>query len=304
MAPSTIKAGCPINRNTPGCAPHPKLPPQPGPEPPNLLKSLAWTFSTLSPAWPSTSGVPSQALVPQCPPPAWPRPPRAPCTLRPGVPLPAHPQPNSPSGGAHQLGTVHALHEILVLGLALAAGAGLAQAMPALHPLPLEGVTGRGLAVGLRHALPQQPPVHIDAQLPLQLPERHGSALAATLTPPGLTPPAAPHGPATAAVLHGPFTTPPAVKRNFSRDTRVALYGWAAPAEPARRRARAAFPAAAPPGGVEERPPAAPQRPLPAAGAASGALPVSSQYSQCPRPSAPVSLNLPPVSHCSKRTPL
>lgn len=82
-----------------------------------------------------------------------------------------------------QLGAVHALHEVLVLGLALAAGAGLAQAVPALHPLPLEGVARPGHPVRLRRALPQQPPVHVDAQLSLQVPERHGAVATPTLLP-------------------------------------------------------------------------------------------------------------------------
>lgn len=169
MAPGTTKAGRLTARNTPG-SPPPTT--QPGPEP--QTSSSAWS----GPAAPSTQPGPAPPVspagpwCPSTPPPAWPGPPRPP----------------APPGGAHQLGAVHALHEILVLGLALAAGAGLSQAVPALHPLPLEGVTGPGLAIGLRRALPQQPPVHIDAQLPLQLPERHGSAPVATPTRPGTSP--------------------------------------------------------------------------------------------------------------------
>lgn len=75
----------------------------------------------------------------------------------------------------YSLKAVHALVEVFPLNVALLTGPGLADGMGTLDPLLLKGMAeGRPLA-RLLAALSQQPLVHIDAQLWLEVNERHDS---------------------------------------------------------------------------------------------------------------------------------
>lgn len=68
---------------------------------------------------------------------------------------------------------MHALVEVLKLQLALLLGPDLADTMPTLDPLLLESVAPRCPLVWLRPALCQHPTIQVDAQLRLEVDERH-----------------------------------------------------------------------------------------------------------------------------------
>lgn len=76
----------------------------------------------------------------------------------------------------HRLLSVHALIEVLKLKLAFLLGTGLTNAICTLDPLLLKGVAARRTFVWLLSTLDQHPFVHVDAQLPLEVDERHDAA--------------------------------------------------------------------------------------------------------------------------------